>query len=132
MYEDTLTLFQKLKRCGIPIYIYSSGSIDAQKLLFGYSIHGDLVTYLKGHFDTTSGAKTESISYGKIFQQLKSQDVHLESPNQVLFITDNILEAEAATKAGMLSYLTDRPGNKPLPEKHPFRVITTFDQLFQK
>jgi methionine salvage enolase-phosphatase E1 len=49
---------------------------------------------------------------------------------QVLFVTDNILEAEAAKKFGITAVIADRPGNKLLPSTHPFQVVSSFDELF--
>lgn len=49
----------------------------------------------------------------------------MDSPADVLFATDNILEAEAAASAGWQVVLADRPGNKPLPDGHSFPVATT-------
>jgi len=49
----------------------------------------------------------------------------------VLFVTDNILEAQAAHKAGMTAVLADRPGNKPLPPDHQFAIVKDFAELFQ-
>lgn len=39
----------------IQVYIYSSGSREAQRLLFGHSEYGDLRKYFCGFFDTTIG-----------------------------------------------------------------------------
>jgi 2,3-diketo-5-methylthio-1-phosphopentane phosphatase len=66
IYQDFLPLLQWCKLTDVNVYIYSSGSIGAQKLLFGNSIDGDLLSYLKGHFDTTSGNKKEHTSYQTI------------------------------------------------------------------
>jgi 2,3-diketo-5-methylthio-1-phosphopentane phosphatase len=126
-----LNAFNRWKKANIPIFIYSSGSIEAQKLIFGYAEEGDLNTYISGNFDTTIGSKLESPSYEKIFKELQK---HFGNGNpleisQVTFVTDNILEAEAASKVGMDCVLSDRPGNKPLPSSPSFPVITTFDRL---
>eukprot|EP00730_Choanoeca_flexa_P016252 TRINITY_DN7642_c0_g1_i4.p1 TRINITY_DN7642_c0_g1~~TRINITY_DN7642_c0_g1_i4.p1 ORF type:complete len:115 (+),score=14.82 TRINITY_DN7642_c0_g1_i4:262-606(+) len=43
VYEDVVPAFKRLVDAGAKIYIYSSGSIQAQKLLFGYSEAGDLL-----------------------------------------------------------------------------------------
>jgi len=131
---------------GLPIYIYSSGSIQAQKLLFGYSaagtlpfpplssrttlnnsfLAGDLLGHFSGHFDTTIGLKVEEGSYHKIAEQIK-----VFPSSNILFVTDNILEAVAADKAGWSVALSDRPGNKPLPDNHPFLVVTSFLDLWK-
>ena len=42
------------------VAIYSSGSVEAQRLLFGYSNYGDLTPLISGYFDTRTGAKTVS------------------------------------------------------------------------
>lgn len=78
-------MFHQWVKAGTRIYIYSSGSIAAQKLLFGYSDHGDLLQFINGtsmnleiesevhslgHFDTTIGSKLESESYVKIGEEL--------------------------------------------------------------
>jgi hypothetical protein len=49
----------------------------------------------------------------------------VDSPEEVLFATDNILEAQAAAEAGWQVVLADRPGNKPLPAGHAFAVATS-------
>lgn len=67
---------------GHKIYIYSSGSVDAQKLLFGNSVHGDLMAHLDGYFDTKVGSKQESGSYTEIVKQISA------SAEDVLFLTD--------------------------------------------
>lgn len=62
--------------------IYSSGSIKAQKLLFGQTEFGDLLPYISGHFDTTSGHKQETQSYINISNDLACD------PSDILFLTD--------------------------------------------
>lgn len=105
------------------VCIYSSGSIAAQKLLFGHSEEGDLLGLLSAHFDTTSGGKRESASYLKI-----AGDLGVE-PAQILFATDILEEAQAARQAGLDAVIMIRPGNKPLPENHGFPTATSFDQV---
>ncbi|PRP72769.1 hypothetical protein PROFUN_07669 [Planoprotostelium fungivorum] len=128
IYEDVLPSFERWKSKAVPIYIYSSGSIGAQKLLFAHTLYGDLSPYLVGHYDTTSGLKTESQSYENILKDIneKGREIRAE---EVLFVTDNILEAEAATKVGMRCVLSVRPGTKELPASHPFLAVSTFQSL---
>ena len=85
---------------------------------------GDLRPYLCGFFDTTSGPKLEARSYRDIYLSLGT-----DSPSEVLFATDNVLEGVAAREAGWRVVLVDRPGNKALPEGHGFRVITSMADL---
>jgi len=126
IYEDVKTAIDKWKELKIPIYIYSSGSVDAQKLLFGFSTFGDLNGYISGNFDlVTCGNKLETESYKKIIKHLNI------SPAYILFVTDNIKEAQAAQIVGIQTILADRPGNKPILDAHTFSVITNFMQLLQ-
>lgn len=69
---------------GRKLYIYSSGSAEAQKLLFKNSEAGDLETYLTGHFDTEIGPKTDASSYTNI-----AKAVGIDC-SQILFLTDSV------------------------------------------
>jgi enolase-phosphatase E1 len=79
-------------------YIYSSGSVQAQKLLFGFSDVGDLTPLLSGYFDTRTGAKRESSSYLAIASAIQQQAEH------ILFISDIKEELDAAKQAGGHAY----------------------------
>ncbi|KAL5243530.1 hypothetical protein ACI65C_010940 [Semiaphis heraclei] len=125
LYEDVLPVLNKLTDLGKKIYTYSSGSTKAQELLFQYSIYGDVSgTFLK-YFDTKMGPKGSETSYANIANEINV------NCSDILFLTDVIVEAEAAIKAGCNSILLVRPGNAPLdPEKSSkFRVIKTLDEL---
>ncbi|CAG8833284.1 10325_t:CDS:1, partial [Racocetra persica] len=43
VYDDVIEAINQWKDSGIKIFIYSSGSVAAQKLLFGHSDKGDLL-----------------------------------------------------------------------------------------
>lgn len=129
IYDDALEAFNKWKPT-TPIFIYSSGSIAAQKLLFGYNKHGNLGEYLKGHFDTTIGSKLEKESYNNIFNEILKQYPGVDK-KQVLFGTDNIKEAIAADEAGFSTFLSVRADTLPLPENHPFHAVTTFADVWK-
>lgn len=114
---------------GLKTYIYSSGSREAQRLLFAHtSKHGDIRSHLSGYFDTAIGPKVESRSYREIFLTLG-----LDEPSQIVFATDNVKEAEAAVAAGWRCCLVDRPGNHALPAQLPkgVELIKTMDQLLK-
>lgn len=66
LYPDVLPALEQWKAQGIDLYVYSSGSVAAQKLLFGYSDEGDITHLFTGYFDTTVGAKREVQSYRNI------------------------------------------------------------------
>ncbi|XP_055526472.1 enolase-phosphatase E1 isoform X2 [Wyeomyia smithii] len=125
VYEDVSKAFEQWTQAGRKIYIYSSGSVDAQKLLFEHSEQGDLVKYLAGHYDTKIGAKQEKDSYAAI---LKNIEVSAE---EALFLTDIIAEAKAAKEAGLNVVLLDRPGNAELSEddRKEFTVISSFTDI---
>jgi len=111
LYEDVVPAFDQWKAEGKKLYIYSSGSIPAQKLLFGHSEKGDLLHYFSGHYDTTIGQKIEAESYSKI-----AADIGV-NPERALFLSDNIHEINAAKKTGFQAVVVDRPGNDPLSDE---------------
>ncbi|KAM9938919.1 hypothetical protein OXX80_001594 [Metschnikowia pulcherrima] len=123
IYSDAIEFLERNK----DTYIYSSGSVAAQKLLFSHvEVDGqsvDLTPKLAGYFDiTTSGYKQEPQSYENI---TKAIDVAAET---IVFYSDNINEIKAAHTAGLKTRLVVRPGNEPVPEseKKSFKVISTF------
>ncbi|ONK77248.1 uncharacterized protein A4U43_C02F4600 [Asparagus officinalis] len=124
VFEDVPEALQKWHAKGIKVYIYSSGSREAQRLIFGNTVFGDLRKYLCGFFDTTVGNKRESRSYSEI-----SQSVGVDKPSQILFVTDVYQEAVAAKAAGLEVMISVRPGNAPLPENHGFKTIKSFAEI---
>lgn len=122
LFEDVPPALECWRRSGKSIYIYSSGSIQAQQLLFRYSEYGDLTSLLSGYFDTTTGSKKECNSYRIIATTIGV------SPEMILFISDSVAELEAAKLAGFNTRLSQRPGNSP-QEPGEFTEITTFAAL---
>ncbi|RCN30132.1 2,3-diketo-5-methylthio-1-phosphopentane phosphatase [Ancylostoma caninum] len=122
VYPDVLPALQALS---LPTYIYSSGSVLAQKMLFGHSTAGDLTKVLSGYFDTNVGLKGDSNSYTKICEQINVK------PSDVLFLTDVEAEARAARAAGLQTMLVVRDGNAPLSDeaKREFPTIRSLDEL---
>lgn len=92
---------------GIRVRIFSSGSVLAQKLLFGHSDQGDLLPYFEGFHDTTTGAKNSPASYAAIAGAFGLP------PGEILFLSDVTAELDAARDAGLQTGLLLRPGNKP-------------------
>ncbi|KAL6314727.1 hypothetical protein AAG906_027074 [Vitis piasezkii] len=124
VFEDVPEALQKWHASGIKVYIYSSGSRLAQRLLFGYTNYGDLRKYLCGFFDTTVGNKRETKSYVEI-----TESVGVDKPSEILFVTDVYQEAVAAKAAGLEVIISIRPGNGPLPDNHGFKTITSFSDI---
>jgi enolase-phosphatase E1 len=95
---------------GVPVGIYSSGSVRAQQWLFRRSTAGDLTPLLSWHFDTGIGGKRDAASYARI-----AEDVNM-APWDILFVSDVTAELDAARDAGMKTALIVRPGNPPQPD----------------
>jgi enolase-phosphatase E1 len=104
VYPDTPEAMRRWKDQGRRVYIYSSGSIAAQRLIFGHSTAGDLTPLLSGYFDTTSGPKRDAASYARIAEVVELP------PAQILFVSDMAPEVDAARAAGMQALLIDREG----------------------
>lgn len=111
IYNDFKPMLDWMKKQSVSVNIYSSGSIGAQKLLFGKSDEGDLCSYFNSHFDTTSGGKKEAASYKKI-----AADLNVD-PKDICFVSDAEAELVAARAAGIgFPVMSVRPGNAPLTD----------------
>ena len=125
VYDDVKRNFKKWTDKDLKIYIYSSGSVEAQKLIFGYSIAGDMCKYLSGYFDTRVGHKQEKKSYENILDNINLKG------EEALFLSDIQNEVIADRNANISCILLDRPGNAALSEKvrSEFRVVKNFDEI---
>lgn len=106
VYEDVPITLEKWHTLRLKMGVFSSGSIEAQKLIFGYSVKGDLRRFFSNYFDTKTGMKRESETYVKIAQELKLE------PSAILFLSDIVQELEAAHKAGFHTIQVVRTGTK--------------------
>jgi enolase-phosphatase E1 len=123
VFDDVAPALERWHTRGLRLYIYSSGSVLAQRWLFQTTPVGDLTVFLDGHFDTAVGPKTSSDSYRAILREIGVE------PAQVLFISDAQGELDAARVAGLRTVLCERPGNpSPAPRAHR-PVIHTFDDV---
>lgn len=104
VYDDVEPAFRRLREAGVPVYVFSSGSVEAQRLLFAHTIAGDLTGAIAGMFDTTTGPKRDPASYEKIAAAIGL------SPGEVLFLSDVVAELDAARAAGMETLWIVRPG----------------------
>lgn len=95
IYDDTDEFLERWHASGIRLYVYSSGSEEAQRLIFGYTEHGDLTPLFSGYFDTRIGGKRDADSYRAILRAI-GQD-----GGSVLFLSDTPEELDAARAAGM-------------------------------
>jgi enolase-phosphatase E1 len=102
IYEDALRALRRWREQGLKLYIYSSGSVKAQQLLFAHTEQGDLTPLFSGYFDTTTGSKLEADSFRSI-----ARSIALPA-KAILFLSDHIGEIEAARAAGMHAAWVDR------------------------
>jgi enolase-phosphatase E1 len=122
VYPDVPPALERWRREGVDVAIFSSGSVQAQRSLFGSTAAGDLTRFIRDYFDTTTGPKTAPMSYARIAAALE------RSPSEVLFVSDITAELDAALTAGMQTALCVRePGTAAPAGAHP--VIRTFDGL---
>lgn len=120
VYPDVVPQLAQWQQQGIKLYVYSSGSVDAQKLLFGNSEEGDLLPLFTDYFDTRVGAKREVTSYQAIAEQL------LLPAQDLLFLSDIRQELDAAREAGWqtVQLIRDEPD-----EVSDHRQVNRFDRI---
>jgi enolase-phosphatase E1 len=122
LYPDVTAALKRWHGAGVVLAVYSSGSVTAQRLLYGHSSAGDLQPLFRHWFDTRWGSKKEPQSYQKIASFMACP------AEAVLFISDATAELEAAEASGMRVLFSDRDGN---PERDPgrFESISTYTSL---
>lgn len=123
LFDDVIPNLRRLRKNGIGVAIFSSGSVLAQKLLFSHTETGDHAHLIDQFFDTAVGGKVDSASYGEIAQRLTL------SPQEIIFVSDVTNELKAAGDAGMGTLLCVRPGNQPQSASEQFQVIHSFSEI---
>ena len=127
IYADASTALRRWHEAGLPLHVYSSGSVPAQKLFFGHSDAGDLTPLFSGWFDTEVGGKREAASYEAIAERIGL------APSEMLFLSDVVEELDAAGLAGMQTVLVDRLEDYAQPRvgaaAHGHRRVTSFADL---
>ena len=108
-YPEVAAVLQGWHAAGMPLYVYSSGSVPAQKQFFGYSEAGDLTGLVSGWFDTEIGGKREADSYRTIVAAIGVPAA------QIVFLSDVVEELDAARDAGLQTRLLDRLEDYPQP-----------------
>jgi enolase-phosphatase E1 len=121
IYKDAYEKLLQWKNQGIRLYVYSSGSVLAQKLLFSHTEYGDLTPLFSDHFDTRIGGKKERASYVAIADLLGLP------VQEVLFLSDSLEELDAARAAGMQTILLCRNGAALSSSPHP--AVTNFTEI---
>jgi enolase-phosphatase E1 len=123
LWPDVADSLRGWRAGGLHLAIYSSGSEQAQRLLFRHSEAGDLEPLFEGFFDTRMGAKRETASYTRIAQFWGAP------PEAILFLSDVAEELDAACEAGLATCQLVRPedGTRPSgrhPEAPDFNAVT--------
>jgi enolase-phosphatase E1 len=118
LYPDVKPAFERWRKAGLTLAIFSSGSIAAQKLLFAHTVAGDLTPGLAAYFDLSTGPKHEAASYARIAKALDLQ------PAEIRFYTDAPKEVAAALEAGLEAVLVEHDGRVEAPRA--WRRITDF------
>ena len=122
MYPEVAAKLRDWKARGLKLYVYSSGSVAAQKLFFAHSEAGDLTPLFDGYFDTEIGGKREAGSYERIISEIGV------APNGVMFLSDIAAELDAARTAGLRTTQLCRPPEVCAPDgKHP--CVADFDSI---
>ncbi|RWR02572.1 haloacid dehalogenase [[Pantoea] beijingensis] len=120
LYSDVVPALTLWQSQGISLYVYSSGSVAAQKLLFGYSNAGDITALFSGYFDTHVGAKREMNAYQNI-----AREIGLPT-HELLFLSDIRQELDAAREAGWHTVQLIRDDGDTLSDHHQ---VNRFDQI---
>ncbi|QMW14421.1 MULTISPECIES: acireductone synthase [Pseudoalteromonas] len=113
LYPDAYAFLNAQKQAGRSLYVYSSGSVKAQHLIFQYSDYGDVRPLFSDYFDTKVGAKQEQSAYNTIIAVLPFD------ASEVLFLSDVAAELEAAKAAGLRTLHLIRDGQESTSE-HPY------------
>lgn len=121
VYDDAERNLKVWQAWGLHLYLYSSGSVHAQKLLFSHSKYGDLTPWFSGYFDTRIGGKREADSYRRIAGELQIP------PENLLFLSDIKEELDAAKQAGFKTTWLVRDGK--IDPKAEHRQVQDFDQI---
>jgi enolase-phosphatase E1 len=122
VYPEVPARLRAWQAAGKRIYVYSSGSVPAQKLLFAHTEAGDLSSIFSGYFDTEMGGKRETDAYRKI-----AKEIGLPA-HEILFLSDIVEELDAARAAGYATRLLERPpAHCPAYSEH--RCVADFDAI---
>ena len=116
VYPDTPEHLRRWHAQGFALYVYSSGSVEAQQLIFGHTDYGDLTPLFSGYFDTRVGGKREAASYRSILDQIGLP------AGEVLFLSDIGEELDAARAAGMATTQLLRDARAVRFDAHPAAV----------
>jgi enolase-phosphatase E1 len=114
LWPDVAPCLRAWAQAGLRLAVYSSGSVGAQRLLFGHSEAGDLTPLFAGFFDTKVGGKRDAASYAAIAAEL------VLPPGGILFLSDVAEELDAAAASGLQTCQLVRAADGTAPSgRHP-------------
>lgn len=117
-YPDALIALRAWHEAGLPISVYSSGSVLAQRNWYAHTPEGDLTPWIAGYYDTANaGPKRDSASYQVIAEAM---GVPLGS---LLFCSDVVAELDAASDAGWQVVRVRRPGEAHVREDSAYPEV---------
>lgn len=119
VYPEVPACLKKWKEEGVTLGVFSSGSVSAQKLIFGYSVAGDLTPCFSNYFDTNTGGKREAETYEKIAGILNL------NPGEILFLSDIVEELQAADSKGFQTIQLTREETAPSWKQ----AVASFDEI---
>lgn len=122
IYEDAVRKLREWKAAGLDLYVFSSGSVHAQQLLFAHTEYGDLRPLFSGYFDTRVGPKQEADAYREIARRIGCE------AGTVLFLSDIEGELDAARSAGLATCRLVRAPNLPRASAS-HREVPDFDNI---
>jgi enolase-phosphatase E1 len=105
VYPDVPSALQTWIQKGAKLGVFSSGSVAAQKLIFGFSDQGDLTPYFSAYFDINTGGKRDAATYHIIAKNISIAN------ERILFLSDIVEELIAADEAGFQTIQLVREGN---------------------
>ena len=109
---------------GVPISVYSSGSVLAQRNWYAHSPEGDLTDWIAGHYDTANaGPKREAPSYRAI------ADAIGVDPSRLLFCSDVVAELDAAREAGWQAVRVRRAGEPHATEASTYPEVAEMTDI---
>lgn len=121
IYPDAAQQLKTWKQQGYALYVYSSGSVYAQKLLFAHTEYGDLTPLFSGYFDTHIGTKQQLAAYQAIAAKIQLP------ANEIVFLSDIKAELDAAREAGFGTYWLMR--EQVIDKEAEHRQVSDFNAI---
>jgi enolase-phosphatase E1 len=121
IYPDAAAQLRNWHAAGLQLYVFSSGSVQAQQLLFRHSDAGDLTPLFSGYYDTRIGTKQDPAAYRAIATAIGMP------ASEVLFLSDIGTELDAALAVGMRTTMLVRDGSPDPSDTH--RQVSDFSAI---